>query len=376
MSFPIRRFELDPTGVSPANYVRSEQHTLGPSRGPFHSIAPYYGPFYNNRDSWNVYKNGVALEYGVDYFGVLMCADDTMVFNGEIDEVFLVKGCVEGDIISHDYQVLGGLYQNYSKGIADLWNAFLNDDRPIDWNGVLNKRIAWNPSYHLHMIDDVVGWQPVIIALERLTNAVILKNVPAFEALISWVISRIPDIVTVEEIINLDEVNKIVSFKRLLYAMKTLNFNAITFRPDKTLYKKYDTVKLSISSTNFPREKVLYWDILLGDASPGMFMRKNGVVVVEDNEGFIYFDFNKGYPGMDEVSFRVNLRINGPTGSIICESKRITLQFNQIWEWDYGLLECGVWDITSNEISVLSAPSAEAAYLIPSNLFWKGFDKT
>ena len=92
MSFPIRRFELDPTGINPANYVRSEQHTLGPSRGPFHAIAPYYGPFYNNRDSWKVYKNGVEMVYGVDYFGVVMCSDDTMLFNGEIDEVFLVKG--------------------------------------------------------------------------------------------------------------------------------------------------------------------------------------------------------------------------------------------------------------------------------------------
>ena len=376
MSFPIRRFELDPTGINPANYVRSEQHTLGPSRGPFHAIAPYYGPFYNNRDSWKVYKNGVEMVYGVDYFGVVMCSDDTMLFNGEIDEVFLVKGCSDGDIISHDYQVLGGLYQNYSKGIADLWNAFIDDTRPIDWAGVLNKPVSWNPAYHLHMIDDVIGWQPVIIALERLTNAIILKNVPAFEALIDWVLSRVPDIVSIPEIANMEDVGKLVSFKRLLYAMRALNFNAVTFRPNKVVYKQLETIRMSISSTNFPREQLLYWDILYETALPEMFSRRSGAVLVEDNEGSFYIDFARGYEGQDEVTFRVNLRRNNATGPIIAESKQLTLQFNPVWDWDYGQLAFGTWDVIPSERSVLSVPSAEANFLVPGDYFWKGFETT
>ena len=372
MSFPIRQFVLDPTGRSPANYVRGAEYTLGTSRGAFHAIAPYYGPFYNDLQTWTVRKNGVALDYGTDYFGVLMCADDTMKFNGEVCEVFLIKGGTEGDIITTDMQVVGGLYQNHVKGLEDLWNAFINDERPLDWIHVMNKPVAYTPSYHLHMMNDVVGWQPVIVALERLANAVTLSNIPAFEELIDWVIKRAPEVVTVPEIDAMDPVDKMLSFSRLLYAMKTLNFNAVTFRADSDILRPKELFYARISSTNYPRQKVLYWDILHETTNGTMFSQDRGAVHVLDNEGFFIVEVSPVAEGRDEAFFRITLREGSNFGPIIAETKQLRLEFNPIWDWDYGAVDKGTGGLLHSDITTLATCSPETRLTVPGENFWKG----
>lgn len=376
MSFPIQRFGLDKTGTNPANRIIGEEHILGPSRGMFHAVAPYYGPFYNSRTSWSVYKNGVEQIYGTDYFGVLMCVDETMVFNGEVDEIMLIKGAKEGDKITIHYQLLGGLYQTYARGLQDLWNAFLSDNRPVPWNNIIGLPNGFKPAYHLHMIDDVVGWQPVIITLERLINAVTLRNVPAFEALIEWVIQRNGDIVSTEEIYKMDPVDKLVSFARLLYAARHLNFNAITFRPDKEVILRNELLRMDISTTNLTRFHDLYWSILHETTTPEMFAVNHGTVGIDSNQGAFYVRPAPNYMGKDEVTFRLVLRQASATGPIISESKRIILRYNKTWEWDYGLLNHGSAGLLESEATLLSLPSPERDVMVASYSFWKAVENS
>lgn len=376
MSLLLQEFNLDRTGVSPANRIIGEEHRLGPSRGPFHSVALYGGPFYNDRTSWRVYKNGVELEYGKDYFGIVMVADETVSFGGEVDECFLVRGCVEGDLITVDAQLLGGVYQNYMKGIADLWQAFVSDDRPILWQNVIGKQGSWNPSYHLHALKDVVGWDAVIIALERMTNAQVLRNIPAFEKLIDWVLLRIPDIASTTEIYTLDPVDKLITLNRLLYAAKYMNFNAITFRPERDLTLKTEMLKMNVSSTNFPRVHPLFWEIQHETTTPEMFERNSGKFDIDSNEGSFFIIPRTSYMGKDEVTFRVVLRQGGPDEAILSESKRITLQYNHVWRWDYGELLHGSASLLSSAMTVLALPSPEAKFLVAGDDYWKYLEST
>lgn len=371
MAFPKQRLDLDPLGNDPNNFIQGEEHILPLSKGMYHAIAPYLGPFYNDPNTWKVYKNGERLEYNKDYFGVVMCGDETMQFNGEIDEVFLVKGASEGDVITVDLQYLGGIYQNHSKGIADLWDAFIHDDRPVDWKNVLGKPTGWNPSYHLHMIDDVVGWQHILITLERMNNALVLKNIPAFEELIDWVLKRIPDVVSAREILDMTQSDKLVNFKRLLFAAKTLNFNAVKLRPFKNVVKPNGVIGVSVSSTNFPRLQTLWWNVLHETTTPEMFSRSKGAFANDDNEGVFYAILNRDYKGQDEKTFRMEVRLNGPEGPVIAETPRLILRYNDVWDWDYGELLHGVWDLLSSEQTILSYPSPETNFLVPGAHFWQ-----
>lgn len=188
MTLPVVRYPLDPTGLSPNNFVSGEQHILGTKSGSYHPVAPFYGPYYNDDITLKVYHGATLLVKGVDYWSINLIQDATALFNKEVCEVLIIKNRQAGDTITLYYQNLGGLYQNHAKGIADLYAATLADNRPIDWStGVVNKPGGYNPAYHLHMLSDVVGWEPLIVAIERLINVLALRNVPAFEALIDYV---------------------------------------------------------------------------------------------------------------------------------------------------------------------------------------------
>lgn len=377
MTFPGKKYDLDPTGINPANRIIGEKHVLGANRGTHYAIAPLTGPLYNDRNTLRLWHNDnpTPLEYGVDYFGIVMLSDETAVFNSEIDEVLIVKGVKEGDTITLDYQNLGGLYQNHTQGLEDLWNAFLNDDRPIDWVNIIGRPWSYNPSYHLHLIDDVVGWQPVVLALERLTNAVTLRNIPAFEALIEWVLARVADIVSTEEIYEMTDTDKLMNFNRVLYAARTLNFNAITFRPEQDFVLKDGLLKMTVSSTNFPRVWPLYWEILHEDTVPEMFLRNSGNFDMESNEAFFYLEPNPNYQGRDEPSFRVVLRTK-EGGAILCESKRIVLRYNAVLDWDYGSGLTGSAALLAHENSLLVEPTVEAGHVVLGSKFWAAVDQT
>lgn len=191
MTYPIIRYAFDPTGYSPNNAITGEEHILPVKTGPFHVIAPFYGPYFNNGLTLKLYKDNVLLEAGIHYGCVGLTHDLTGRFNDEVCELLLIKGMSAGNTITVSYQSVGGLYQNYIKGMLDLYNATLVDERKVDWENLLNKPTHFQPAYHFHTPSDVVGWAPPIVAVERLINVLSWRNVPAFDALVKYVDSQL-----------------------------------------------------------------------------------------------------------------------------------------------------------------------------------------
>lgn len=371
MSFPIIRYPLDPTGLSLNNFVQGEEHVLGVKAGPYHPLAPFYGPYYNSRDTLTVYAGTTLLEYQVDYWSTNLIQDATARFSGEVCELIIVKNRTEGEVITLNYQNVGGLFQNHAKGLVDMYNAFLADNRPVDWvTGVRNKPTAYPPSYHLHLLSDVVGWESLIVAIERLINALTLRNVPAFEALIDWVMARVLETVSEEEIRNAQQVDKFVTLRRLLFANKTLNFNAITFRTKIPSVRQGNSFDLTISSTNFPAVEVLYWTIEHIDTEDNMFVSVNGSVTVNDQEGsfriptlIIEIEGNR--------LFKVHLRRNSVTGPILSTSRTLELKLKPIFDIDYGLLINSISGIPTTQESHLVWKTPESMFLIQDDYFYE-----
>lgn len=192
MALPIFRYPLDKTGENPDNYVSREVHDLTPVARPtdVRVAAPIYGPYFKTSLEVRDRANGFVLVPGVDYKSTDLLQDPTISFGKEISQFIVIMNGNVSNSIEISYQVLGGNYQNDSTAIKHVYQTFLNDTRPVDWENISGKPETYPPSLHIHLLEDIVGWGPMIVALDNLRDAVLLNNTPMYEALIDWVNSR------------------------------------------------------------------------------------------------------------------------------------------------------------------------------------------
>ena len=372
MSFPLQRFGFDPTGLSPNNLISEEVHVLGPKAGPYHPIAPKHGPFYMSEETFVVYVRDTKLEYGVDYHMVNLVQEATLQTGKEVGELILLRNRNEGDEVRITYQVVGGHYQNNIEGMVRLYEAFLADNRPIDFTtGLKNKPIDYPPRYHLHLFKDVIGWGPVIVAMERMINALSLRNVPAFEALIDWVKARSLDAVTEAEIMEMRYVEKPTSFERLLFASKKLNFNSLQLLPRQFERLHSELFVIDAILTNFDENELLFWEISHITTFPTMFPKTKGSFRPAGLRGKIVVPTNRAKNPSGEYTFRVNVRRNSESGPIIAATGELKIIQKKTHNVDYGLLRNGLWSIAGTINHHLVNITPESLYLIQDDLFFK-----
>ena len=167
------RLELDPTGTNPDNKIIDEPHTL--SNRPVRSIAPRFAPFFAEsvivRDGANILKRGL------DYQIVELHQEATLKYGKEISSVILIINKDVSSEVYVTYQSLGGYYTYDNTAIENLYETVINDNRPVDWENVLNKPEAYPPTIHRHLLEDLYGFEPVVDYLERIKRALTLGQV-------------------------------------------------------------------------------------------------------------------------------------------------------------------------------------------------------
>ncbi len=371
MSYPIRRYNEDRTGRNPANFIANEEHILGPKRGQWHPIAPLYGPYFYDPETLLVTRNGVRQNFDVDFKSVNLVNEPSMDTAGNVMELLMLKNFNQGDRVTISYQTLGGPLQNNMKSLVDLYNAFLNDNRPVDWvDGILNKPDGYRPMYHLQLLNSVVGWENVIIAIERLGHALCLQHVPAFDALIDWVEAKVLETVSEEEIRNARDVNKSVTMRRLLYAQRKLHFNAMTLSVEQPTRKFGMPFTVHVKSTFLPDEEKLFWTIKHMDTTDATFDKLSGSFTHKEQESFVRI-YTKAIPnGVGSANFRVEIRRESVTGPVIAYTRPLTVIYSYLWDFDYGKMNNGVWTLPSTLHSGLVDFNAESAFLIPDDTFY------
>jgi hypothetical protein len=98
------------------------------------------------------------------------------------------------------YQALGGLYEIIdTSALADLINTQASSVRPVSYKNILNPPEAYPPSSHQHSISDVYGFEYLIVALDRIRDAILLTDIPAFEEIVNWVKSRTAGVMDLAE---------------------------------------------------------------------------------------------------------------------------------------------------------------------------------
>lgn len=285
MPAPQIRYPLDPTGVNPDNYISNELKTLNVA--PIRAVAPAYGPFFTDSIVVRDAGTGAVLVKGTDYKIVDLLQSATLKFGKEIAQVVLIINSNIGSQVRLSYQALGGMYQSNSEGLVQLYEAVLDDARPIDWTQVLNKPATYTPTLHTHLLEDVYGFEPVVVELERIRNALVLSDVPAFEALIDWV--------------------------------KSNAANTIFTDPPIPFMTPGEQKVIRIYTTNARNEAKYYWSIQHETTTDSNFIETSGVIQIFQNRSQFTL---KMAPGMlaTNRTFSVIIRkdrIDGPIATTI-----------------------------------------------------------
>jgi len=323
MPAPIYRYDLDPTGTSPNNLVQDEIISL--SNNQLRVAVPKYGPVF--AESIVIYDNNdnTLLIKDVDYKYVELIQSATNKFGKEIIAAVLITNQTVSSEIRISYQVLGGLYQLDDTAIASLYDSFLNDTRGVDWSNVLNKPLTFPPSLHQHLLQDIYGFEPVIVSLERIRNAIAATDLPAYQAMVDWVNSRV-ELATHDDIKSGNDNQHLVTMERLIQALQEFNFNSITVDPLITTAVDGQQLTFNVRSSNLLNNTVLYWTIQHVGTSPSDFNATSGIINMVNNRGTFIV------PLADNVNrseapeeFSILIRKNGVDGFIVAKLPNITI---------------------------------------------------
>lgn len=236
---PLIRYPEDLTGVNPDNRILNEIHTISPytSSRPRRIVIPNFRPFFTDTTYLKLYDLGsstplIPLVKDADYKCVELSEEASIQSGKEVCHSIIIENIHVSEQIAVSYQTIGGLYTNDTSNLVSLLNTGLNDTRPVPWQNLLGKPFEYEPLPHVHHLRDVVGYSPLVVALERLQTAITLSNNPAFENLVEYVRREIVNH-THADIIQLIEEQNQISMARLHYMLHSI-LPADTIAPTPT----------------------------------------------------------------------------------------------------------------------------------------------
>lgn len=323
MITPVFRYPLDPTGVNPDNKVVGELVTL--ESHPNRAAVPKYSPIF--ADNLVIYDDltNQPLIRDTDYKLLELVQSATSKFGKEIVAAILITNSNISNTIRIDYQVLGGLYQFDDTAVLNLYNTYLNDNRGIDWSTVLNKPLDFPPSLHQHLLADIYGFEPVIVALERIRNAIAISDLPAYRVLVDWVNSKVQ--ISTHDDIHLGSSNtNLVTNERLLQSLNEFNFNTILLDPLVTTVTDGGMLSFNLRTTNLVNNSVLYWTISHIGTDSADFATTSGIINIVNNRGVFNVQMVPNLlVGEAAEEFVIEIRKNGVAGYVLLRSPVITI---------------------------------------------------
>ncbi len=315
-----RRYAEDPTGSNPDNLVSEERISLNDR--VIRVAVPKYGPFFT--ESLVVYDGLTQrrLEKGLDYRVPTIARDATLKFGLEVADALLIENTDVASQIIVTYQAVGGLFQNNIDNLANMYEAWLNDDRKIDWlTGIMGKPSEYPPSPHPHWLTEVFGFETMNYHLERIAQAIQLGDSPAFQALLDALESRFA---SYQEMDIGKPVKKIVTLERLLDVVDKYNFNTVTMKPSASLIPNGGTIWWDVAATNVPDQVTWYWTIQHIGTDHADFVANSGVLPMSNGTGRFMIQATRTFDREEAETFRVQLRRNGPDGQVIATSRLMT----------------------------------------------------
>lgn len=327
------RYPEDPTGVNPDNLISGEVKTL--SDRPLRIAVPEYAPFFTA--SLVVYDDLTQrpLIRNVDYRIPTISQEATLRYGLEVADVILIENTAVSPRVRYSYQAVGGDTQNNMTNLSQIFEAFVNDNRAIDWEtGVYGKPTVFTPPPHGHYLSDVFGFEPLTFELERIAQAILLGNTPAYELLFKAIKAKT---VTEAEIDQGAPVDKFLTLERLLYALDKFNFNAMTLTPEKDLVWNGKSLWFDLVANNASESTTYYWTIEHVGTTAADFTTSSGVVSMVNGKAQFMVQSVRDALAESEELFRVFVRKNSPTGHVLVKSRLLKMTRHDVFRRDHIL---------------------------------------
>lgn len=186
-SLPPLKYPYDPKGNSQANLVSGEPHSLAGLKIPA-AFTMEYGDFFT--DSVKLVNSLTGLPLTKDQYVLTQLNIDATERTGlSVCSVIVItdKTLPPSTTILATAQMLGGDQSASINAIQQLIDSLNLDNRPVQWNDILGKPPKFPPTPHWHDIGDVYGFEYIVAALERITQAIYVGDNAQLAAIYQYI---------------------------------------------------------------------------------------------------------------------------------------------------------------------------------------------
>jgi hypothetical protein len=187
MSVPLIKYPLDLTGAAPSNLVTGEIHDL--SALSQKAFVLNYGPFYTGNLVIRNNATGQVLTPRTQYVATQLFIDVTLRTGLDVCSVIVITDTTlpMDLVVSVDAQMVGGEYSASVDAIQQLIDALNLGNQPVTWADILGKPVLFPPAPHLHDLGDVYGFEYIVAALERITQAIYVGDDAQLQAIYAYI---------------------------------------------------------------------------------------------------------------------------------------------------------------------------------------------
>ncbi len=190
MSVPLIMYPLDLTGVAVGNLITGESHDLStlPATSP-RAFVLNYGPFYTGGLVVRRSDTNAVLTPHTQYVATQLFIDMTLRTGLDICAVIVINDLTlpANLAVNVDYQVLGGDYSGSVTAIQQMISTLNLNNQPVLWADIIGKPVLYPPAPHLHDLGDLYGFEYIVAALERVTQAIYVGDDAQLTAIYQYI---------------------------------------------------------------------------------------------------------------------------------------------------------------------------------------------
>lgn len=167
-------WEFDPYGTNPNNYITGERHTLTPDSGKgFHFFIPKAAPFFLKDIEIVHVGTGRKLIEGVDWQPGWMFELATRRTYMPVYAAISILDKTLNGTFEIKYRTIGGEYTLDDATLLEYLSNVLTDPRVTTWEAIVEKPLFFAPLEHRFNVDQLVGMEDAIEALDRIRDAIL-----------------------------------------------------------------------------------------------------------------------------------------------------------------------------------------------------------
>lgn len=181
----VIKYPYDATGTSPNNLVMRETHTL--SDGDQRAIVPFHGPFFAESVTIMDTVTGRNLSPDTQFNVIELYQAATQATGKEVCAAIVITDYSVSQVVEVQYQVVGGEYSFSSDGLQQVINGLDIDSRPVDWSNIQFRPAEYPAAPHLHDVGDIYGFEYLVMAMERLREAIVVGDEASHEEIRTYI---------------------------------------------------------------------------------------------------------------------------------------------------------------------------------------------